>query len=138
MKWTHVEDGLPKDGLFVYVVCRKMGGGKAITRACHRGGEWRFVEPRFRTLKPERVTHWIDLTPPPPPVPVTETGRRGAFLRELTVLTQTYGIVIGGCGCCNSPFLIEHNDTSSAYITNSHYVYADQKADSELAWRPIE
>jgi len=31
------------------------------------------------------------------------------FLEELTVLTTKYQIVIGGCGCCGSPFLLEMN-----------------------------
>lgn len=27
------------------------------------------------------------------------------FLNELSALTQKYGIEIGGCGCCGSPWL---------------------------------
>lgn len=27
------------------------------------------------------------------------------FLTELTALTQKYGITLGGCGCCGSPYL---------------------------------
>lgn len=27
------------------------------------------------------------------------------FLTELTELSNRYGIVIGGCGCCGSPYL---------------------------------
>lgn len=30
-----------------------------------------------------------------------------SFLSELTELTRKYKIKIGGCGCCNSPFLEE-------------------------------
>ncbi len=27
------------------------------------------------------------------------------FLRELAALTNRYGIAVGGCGCCDSPYL---------------------------------
>jgi hypothetical protein len=30
-----------------------------------------------------------------------------AFLRDLAELTNNYGIAIGGCGCCDSPYLYE-------------------------------
>lgn len=30
-----------------------------------------------------------------------------SFLKELSELTQKYGIVIEGCGCCGSPYLID-------------------------------
>lgn len=29
------------------------------------------------------------------------------FLNELSLLTQKYGIAIGGCGCCGSPFVYD-------------------------------
>ena len=31
------------------------------------------------------------------------------FLKELTKLSQKYGLKIGGCGCCNSPFIEDFN-----------------------------
>ncbi len=34
-----------------------------------------------------------------------EYGDIDGFLRALTKLTKRYGIVIGGCGCCDSPWL---------------------------------
>lgn len=27
------------------------------------------------------------------------------FLKELTNLSLSYGIIVGGCGCCGSPYL---------------------------------
>jgi hypothetical protein len=32
---------------------------------------------------------------------------REAFLQELSQLTIKHGIVIGGCGCCGSPWMDE-------------------------------
>jgi hypothetical protein len=44
------------------------------------------------------------------------------FLDELTTLTNKYGIEIGGCGCCNSPYLID--------LTNG-----DNEFDGQLTMR---
>jgi hypothetical protein len=35
------------------------------------------------------------------------------FLSELTDLTLKYGVSIGGCGCCGSPWLDASADTDS-------------------------
>ncbi len=32
-----------------------------------------------------------------------------AFLKDLDSLTAKHGILIGGCGCCGSPFLLNVN-----------------------------
>ena len=32
------------------------------------------------------------------------------FLKDLELLTEKYKIVIGGCGCCGSPFLYKLDD----------------------------
>lgn len=29
------------------------------------------------------------------------------FLKELTELTKKYGLVVSGCGCCDSPYLMD-------------------------------
>jgi len=36
------------------------------------------------------------------------------FLNELTELTKKYGLAIGGCGCCGSPWLdnLENDEVS--------------------------
>lgn len=36
-----------------------------------------------------------------------ETRNVQEFLKELTKLSRDYGIAIGGCGCCGSPWLYE-------------------------------
>jgi len=40
------------------------------------------------------------------------TKRRRAFLTELGELTKKYGVAIGGCGCCGSPWLDDDADVS--------------------------
>lgn len=40
------------------------------------------------------------------------------FLVDLTALTKKYGLAIGGCGCCGSPWLepIDVSNEKSGYI----------------------
>ena len=41
-----------------------------------------------------------------------------AFLVDLTALTVKHGIAIGGCGCCNSPWLLGSAEKGGRYHTN--------------------
>ena len=41
--------------------------------------------------------------------------RLDLFLKELTELTQKYGLEIGGCGCCGSPWVLEIESGVYAY-----------------------
>lgn len=53
-----------------------------------------------------------------------------AFVAELSALSEKHGITIGGCGCCNSPFLsdIEAAEKGGGYrISDEHRV-------SQLEW----
>lgn len=38
-----------------------------------------------------------------------------AFVKELTELSKKYKIIIGGCGCCGSPFLSEMENENGQY-----------------------
>ena len=42
-------------------------------------------------------------------MPVTDDLLK-EYLRELTALTENYGFIIGGCGCCGSPYLFHTDD----------------------------
>lgn len=44
-----------------------------------------------------------------------------AFMTELTILTKKYGIVIGGCGCCSSPYLTKGETVGGHYVINKDY-----------------
>lgn len=51
------------------------------------------------------------------------TNEEKAFLADLTQLTKKHKLVIGGCGCCSSPYL-EARDTlqeQGHYIINGVY-----------------
>lgn len=50
---------------------------------------------------------------------ITKEERLHYFLEELTGLSERYGIVIGGCGCCGSPYLTDCS-------TEEDKVYADK------------
>ena len=36
--------------------------------------------------------------------------REDEFMEKLIALSKEYGIAIGACGCCNSPWLVSIND----------------------------
>lgn len=48
------------------------------------------------------------------------------FLAELSALSERYQIYIGGCGCCDSPYLY-----TNAGKKNSEYVYGNLMWDGE-------
>ncbi len=49
------------------------------------------------------------------------------FLNELSILTNKYGIIIGGCGCCGSPYLEkinfeDFNDNGEKWHQDLNYI----------------
>jgi len=51
--------------------------------------------------------------------------RQAQFLKELAELSRKHGILIGGCGCCGSPYLYEDPALNGKYRTNG---------DDDLSW----
>ena len=50
--------------------------------------------------------------------------QKAAFLAELTELSRKYKIIVSGCGCCGSPYLMKA-DTQGQYIADD---------DDDLQW----
>ena len=53
-----------------------------------------------------------------------------AFLKRLTDLSSEYGLIIGGCGCCGSPYLTEEVNDDIRY--RGHYRIDNN--NSNLEW----
>jgi len=54
--------------------------------------------------------------------------KKTKFLEALTALSREHGIVIGGCGCCSSPWISEL-DSDGAYI------YDEDRYGEGLVWQ---
>jgi hypothetical protein len=57
--------------------------------------------------------------------------RRAEFVAALTRLSKEHGFAIGGCGCCDSPWIEETKEDSRYAPVNGHYEY-----DHMLRWLP--
>jgi len=58
--------------------------------------------------------------------------QRKAFLEELSALSVRHKLVIAGCGCCGSPFVIPMDETEVA-----GYAYTGGSGDykDQLEWK---
>jgi hypothetical protein len=54
--------------------------------------------------------------------------KREKFIKELTELSRRHGIIIGGCGCCGSPFV---RDIPKGERQNAGY----ELSDGTLNWK---
>jgi len=52
-------------------------------------------------------------------IKIIKKNKYDYFLNELTRLSQETGLIIGGCGCCNSPFISEIDKKK---LQNCHYI----------------
>jgi hypothetical protein len=43
-----------------------------------------------------------------------------AFLEELTKLSKKHGLVISGCGCCESPYVMKMKNSQGQYCAAIH------------------
>ena len=61
-----------------------------------------------------------------------------AFLKELTELTEKHGIVIGGCGCCGSPYLLTLKERLSweKKRKSKDSVYSVNADNNDLTYNP--
>ena len=46
----------------------------------------------------------------------TDKSRIDAFLRDLEKVYAKHGLIVGACGCCNSPFVAVHEEGADAAI----------------------
>jgi hypothetical protein len=71
--------------------------------------------------------------------PQTFDERVAAFTEELTALSRRLDLVVGGCGCCGSPFVYDMREKDEARwvrdFAHGRYVY-DLNGGSFLEWRP--
>jgi hypothetical protein len=57
------------------------------------------------------------------------TPAEQAFLAELSELSRKRGVGIGGCGCCGSPFLTDHDKEYPGG-------YEESDDDGRISWNP--
>jgi len=62
---------------------------------------------------------------------MTREEREVEFLRLLTIATETTGIYIGGCGCCDSPYLGELSEEEKSG-------YYDSKKHDRVFWNIVK
>ncbi len=56
------------------------------------------------------------------------------FLQELSELTKKYGLAIGGCGCCDSPWVEETNTSERDFVfTDLRWNDAEKKYEAVVS-----
>ena len=47
------------------------------------------------------------------------------FIKELTALSKKYKVIIGGCGCCGSPYVSACDIDKDKFVNEAGYSYDD-------------
>jgi Fe-S oxidoreductase len=61
-------------------------------------------------------------------------SKQDDFIRELETLTRKYGITIGGCGCCGSPFLDTLKEAEAVPEAGYAIDLVNDEPGDELRW----
>jgi len=62
----------------------------------------------------------------------TTEAQKIAFLKDLYEISKKHQIGVGGCGCCDSPFLVYTNDEHLKKLTSHYFLDENLLAQTEL------
>ena len=65
------------------------------------------------------------------------TKEEQKFLDGLAKLSRETGIIVAGCGCCGSPYLLSKKEDPELVDLGEEYAYRDGRA-GEIEWRTEE
>ncbi|MBK7822957.1 MAG: hypothetical protein IPJ61_18405 [Tessaracoccus sp.] len=70
--------------------------------------------------------------------PYVTDADRDRFLADLTELSRKHGIIIGGCGCCSSPYLLRVDRKDPERSPESRYASPTKYSWCEFEWLEVD